>query len=464
MKEKDSLNISKKSFITATIIIFTLMLFTYILSNLIPSGEYTRVLDGDGHYIIDITQAFHFVDGGISFSNWLFSPILLLFSDDSFTIIAIILFLLIIGGIFNSLNACGLMQYMLDAISTKFANQKYHLLALVTLFFMLLGALVGSFEECVPLIPIVIALSIRLGWDKITGLGMSLLAIGCGFASGICNPFTIGVAQQLAGLPMFSGIGYRIFVFICIYVLLLLFLIGHAKKAENKTQQNFEHTFIQLPHMDKALTCFISILAIGIIVILSSTFIPILHDYTMVIVAIMFFAAGLFACILSKMGLSNLCKTFIQGTISMVPAIFMILMANSIRFTLEEAKILDTILYYFINMANLLPKWGIILFIYLIVLIMNFFISSGSAKAFLLIPIIIPIAQVFGLSSQLCILAFAFGDGFSNIFYPTNPVLLISLGLADIDYLSWIKWSWKFQFVNIALTSLLLLFGLCIGY
>ena len=95
---------------------------------------------------------------------------------------------------------------------------------------------------------------------------------------------------------------------------------------------------------------------------------------------------------------------------------------------------------------------------------MNFFIPSGSAKAFLLIPIIMPIAQVFGLSYQLCIMAFAFGDGFSNIFYPTNPVLLISLGLANTDYLSWIKWSWKFQLINIILTSGLLLLGLVIGY
>ena len=95
---------------------------------------------------------------------------------------------------------------------------------------------------------------------------------------------------------------------------------------------------------------------------------------------------------------------------------------------------------------------------------MNFFIPSGSAKAFMLIPLIVPLAKVFNISAQLCVIAFAFGDGFSNVLYPTNPVLLISLGLADIDYARWFKWSWKFQILNLLVTSGLLLFGLVIGY
>ena len=111
-----------------------------------------------------------------------------------------------------------------------------------------------------------------------------------------------------------------------------------------------------------------------------------------------------------------------------------------------------------------MPGWAVILFIYLTILVMNFFIPSGSAKAFMLIPLIVPMAQIFGISSQLCVVAFAFGDGFSNVFYPTNPALLIALGLADVSYGSWFKWSSKFQILNLVLTSLILLFGLVVGY
>lgn len=142
----------------------------------------------------------------------------------------------------------------------------------------------------------------------------------------------------------------------------------------------------------------------------------------------------------------------------------MILMASSIRYTLEEAKILDTILHESVALAQRLPGWTVILFIYLVVLVMNFFIPSGSAKAFMLIPLIVPLAQVFGLSAQLCGVAFAFGDGFSNVFYPTNPALLIALGLADVNYGDWFKWSGKFQISNLILTSLVLILGLVAGY
>jgi uncharacterized ion transporter superfamily protein YfcC len=142
----------------------------------------------------------------------------------------------------------------------------------------------------------------------------------------------------------------------------------------------------------------------------------------------------------------------------------MILMASSIKYTMEEAQILDTLLHEVVELAGVLPRWSVILFIYLIVLIANFFIPSGSAKAFMMIPLILPIAQIFNISPQLCIVAFAFGDGFSNVFYPTNPALLISLGLADTSYPRWFKWSFKFQLLNLLLTSGILLFGLAVGY
>ena len=461
--QKEKQNISTLSFIRATVVIFALMTLTYGLTFFIPSGEYLRSVDSFGNLVIDPSLSFTFADGHISFFNWLLSPILVLFSEGSFSIIAVILFLLIIGGIFNCLDVCGLMRYMLDSITIKFQNKRFLLLAMITLFFMSLGSLVGSFEECVPLVPIVVMIALRFGWDKITGLGMSLLAVGCGFACGICNPFTVGVAQQLANLPMFSGMGYRLFAFVIIYLVLLLFLYSHSKKVE-QTSQDISFAFKPEKHMQHALYAFTTILCIGILCVILSAFIPVLQDITMIIVAVTFLVAGLAAIIIAKMPNKDIIHHFTSGIFNMLPAILMILMANSIKYTLVEAKILDTLLFYAMQIASTLPKYSIILFIYLIVLIMNFFIPSGSAKAFLLIPLIIPVAQVFGISTQLCIMAFAFGDGFSNIFYPTNPVLLISLGVAELDYFSWIKWSWKFQFMNIVLTSAILLIGLFIAY
>lgn len=438
-KENTGLNISVKSFITAIVVIFVLMVLTYGLTFVIPGG-------------------------GIPFWKWALSPILVLGAEGNVSLIAVILFLLVIGGVFNCLDKCGLMKYMLDTITNRFGKERYKLLSFVTLFFMAMGAFIGSFEEAVPLVPIVVALAIRLGWDALVGLGMSLLAIGCGFSAGVCNPFTVGVAQELAGLPMFSGIWFRLVAFALVYVLLLAFLALYAKKIEKPMDAEvLNQKFVQDEKMNRGLKSFVGIMCGGILVVLSSVFLTFLQDITMIIVAITFLVAGIVSVVQTGRG-GNIGKTFVNGMGSVFPAVFMILMANSIKYTLVEGNVLDTILQGMVDIAATLPGWAVILFIYLIVLVLNFFIASGSAKAFLLIPLIVPIAETFGISAQLCIVAYAFGDGFSNVLYPTNPVLLISLGLADVDYGKWFKWSWKFQLANLILTSALLLFGLVIGY
>ena len=438
-KENSGLNISAKSFITAIVVIFILMILTYALTFIVPGG-------------------------GIPFWKWALSPLLVLGAEGNVSLIAVIAFLLVIGGVFNCLDKCGLMKYMLDSITNRFGKERYKLLALVTLFFMAMGSFIGSFEEAVPLVPIVVALAIRLGWDALVGLGMSILAIGCGFSAGACNPFTVGVAQELAGLPMFSGIWFRLIGFAMVYIVLLGFLTLYAKKIEKPMHQDgLEKKFVPDAKMDKGLKYFVGIMCGGILLVLSSVFLTFLQDVTMIIVAITFLVAGLVSVVQTGRG-GNIGKTFLNGVWTVFPAVFMILMANSIKYTLVEGNVLDVILQAMVHTASTLPGWMVILFIYLIVLVLNFFIASGSAKAFLLIPLIVPIAETFGISAQLCIVAYAFGDGFSNVLYPTNPVLLISLGLADVDYGKWFKWSFKFQLVNLILTSALLLIGFVIGY
>lgn len=395
-KKKTTLDASVGSFVAATIMIFIMMILTYILTFIVPGG-------------------------GIPFWKWALSPILVLFGEDRDSLIAIIALLLGLGGVFNCLDKFGVLKLLLDKITEKFGTNRKMLLAVIPLFFMILGSVAGTFEECVPLVPVVVALAIRLGWDALTGLGMSILAAGCGFAAGICNPFTIGVAQGIVDLPMFSGLWLRVVNFGLIYGLLISFLLLYVKRIE------------------KPMECMEAV---------TKAYNPI--------------GAKTNYYLDSKW--KKLLITFKNGVVSVLPGVLLILMANSIRFTLMEGNILDVLLGRAVEVAADLPRWSVILFIYGLTLFMNFFIPSGSAKAFLLMPLIVPIAQVFDISAQLCIVAFAFGDGFSNVFYPTNPVLLISLGLANVSYGKWAKWSVKFQFANLILTGAILLLGLAIGY
>ena len=393
-KEKPKMEAGVKSFITAIVVIFAMMVLTYALTIIIPGGY-------------------------IPFWKWILSPILVLFAKDSGSMIAIIALLVVLGGIFNTLDKFGVLRLLLDKVTAKFGKSRRVLLAVIPLFFMVIGSAAGTFEECVPLVPVVVALAIRLGWDALTGLGMSILAAGCGFAAGVCNPFTVGVAQELAGLPMFSGMWYRAVAFLIIYILLMLFLLIYVRKIEKPMDEKM------LEGIDSG-----SVRQIA-------------------------YSSG---SRLWKIGI-----TFKEGVVSVLPGVLLILMANSIRFTLLEGNILDVILQGAVSLASGMPRFGVILFIYGLVLILNFFIPSGSAKAFLLMPLIVPLAEAFDISAQLCVVAFAFGDGFSNVFYPTNPVLLISIGLANVSYGTWAKWSGKFQLINLFVTGALLLLGLAIN-
>lgn len=428
----------KRSFIISTITIGCLMIFTYVL---------TLVLECDG----------------ISFVKFLFSPILALGSSSGSTTIAVLVFLLIIGGITNGLNNCGFMEYMLDKITYKYGKHRYMLLFMLVLFLMTMGSVVGTFEEVVPLTPIMVSLAINLGFDGLTGIGMSLLAVGCGFAAGVFNPFTIGVAQELAGLPMFSGINLRLLSFVLIYAMLMFFLYRHAKRIA-KDNKNVTTTFTENPDMEKAYKAFILIFSIAIILVLSSPFITALQDYTLIIVALMFLIAGIVSIKLTKTSTKQLLSFMKDGTLNVLPSALLILMASSIKFTMEESGVLNNILNILAGYASGMNNVELILFIYLVCLILEIFVPSGSAKAFLLIPLLTPLAAKFGLSTQLVVLAFAYGDGFSNVFYPTNPALIISLSLTKISYRKWFKYSWKFQLANLILTSGILLLGLVINY
>ena len=473
--QKKVMDVNIKSFISSLAIMVVLMVISYVMTLVIPTGMYEREMI-DGSEMI-VAGSYAKTDGGIELWRWLLSPFLLLGSNMGFTVISICIFLMVIGGAFSSLDACGVLRYMLSRVYQGFAERKYVLMVILSLFFMLLGTFAGSFEEVVPLVPLVVALSYAMGWDALLGLGMSVLAVCCGFSAGVGNPFTVGIAQQIVGLPMFSGMWYRLVGFVIFFAVLITFLFLYAKRIEKNPEKSLVYDPVKADEwktlqvarsgekrMDKALAAFGICIGIGIIVIIMSTFVTALQDYLMIIVALAFLLAGTTSVLLSGYGLKKYMFQFGKGILNFLPGVLVILMASSVRYTLEYAKVLDTILDAFVGVTADVSSWVVVLIIYALVLVMNFFIPSASAKAFLLMPLIAPVAQLSDVSLQVAVLAFAFGDGFSNTFYPTNPVLLISLGLSGVSYGKWAKWCIRFQLPILVITCILLVVANGISY
>ncbi len=455
-------NIQKKAFLSAIIILFILLISTGILTYFVPSGSYQyEIIDGVETVI---PESFEYTNqDNIQFYRIFTAPFEVLVSDGSAIVIAIILFLLIIGGSIKILNKIGAIEHIIYIIIQKFKNNKYLLLSLITLIFMSIGAFIGVFEEVVPLVPIMIILSKKLGWDTKIGLGMSILAAGFGFSAAITNPFTIGVAQELAHLPIFSGLLYRLIIFIIVYIILNLFLIYNAKKID--TNPSFDDFSFEYQKPNKKSLLWTSIcFGLMFISIILSPFITFLQDYNLILIAFYFLLAGIGAGLFSALDNKTALKTYLSGSLDMAPGVILIMLATGVKHLITISGVMDTILFNVVEQVSNESNFIVILGAFFFTLAANFFIGSGSAKAFIIIPILNPLLDLSNISRQLGVLAFQLGDGFSNMFYPTNAVLLVALGLGSFSYTKWFKWTILLQITMIVLSILFLFIGLKVGY
>ncbi|OHE36633.1 MAG: hypothetical protein A2013_04905, partial [Tenericutes bacterium GWE2_38_8] len=344
---EDTSSIQKKAFLNAIVILFILLVLTGILTYFIPSGSYEYTLV-DGIETV-VPDSFHYTNAGnIAFYRIFTAPFEVLFSDGNTIIIAIILFLLIIGGSIKILTKIGVIEHIISSIIQKFKAKKYLLLSMITLIFMSVGAFIGVFEEVIPLVPIMIILSKKLGWDTKIGLGMSILAAGFGFSAAITNPFTIGVAQQLAQLPLFSGFLYRIIIFIIVYALLDLFLIYSAKKID--TKPSFDDFGFEYEKPNKKSLIWTSVcFGLMFLSIALSPFVPFLQDYNLILIALYFLLAGLGAGFFSALDNKEVLRTFLSGSLSMAPGIILIMLATGVKHLITISGVMDTILYNVVN-------------------------------------------------------------------------------------------------------------------
>jgi uncharacterized ion transporter superfamily protein YfcC len=478
MDTQTSAYISRKAFYQSAAILFLLMIFAGVLTLVLPPGQYTRVVVEERE-VID-PGSFRYVDPpNFPIWRWFIAPIEVLGGPDGLTIIVIAIFVLFVAVSFSILDNTGIVRALIASVVTRYQDRKYLLLSFVSLVFMLLGASFGIFEEIVPLVPIMVALSYSLGWDALVGLGMSIFAVNLGFSAALANPFTIGVAQRIAELPLFSGILFRIPIFLLVYLVLIWFLVRYAKLIEAHPERSLVHGQDQslrrsfsnwheldqgVPKLRRAAWGFSIFLILILVLLMIGPVVAGLSDYVLPLVGILFFCGGVLAGMLAGAQFKQVLRIASAGTMGILPALPLILMAASIKYIVQQGAILDTILHGAAEALQATSPSVAILLMLLVTLILEIFISSGSAKAFLMMPILVPLADLAGITRQATVLAYAFGDGFSNLAYPTNPVLLIALGLTIVSYPTWMRWTARVWLGVLVIAVVSLVLAVAIGY
>lgn len=472
-KEKAFASISVKSFIVVVAILTFMIALCGILSLVIPQGQFERTADGE---IIAGT----FTQGeasGLAFWKIITAPVRVFFAEGSLTIIMICLFLLIMSGVFNLLEKTNGIKVIMNRLVKKFEPKKKLVVCFAILFFMLFGSFFGLFEELVTLLPFVTVFMLSLGFDTMTGLGVCMLAACFGFSAAITNPFSVGIASSFAGISTTNGIWLRIIFFVLIYALVCLFMLWYINKISKKPEYSPTYnddlekrqkltvaTEEKQENEGKIFKTFLIFFIVQFVVLLAIAFIRPISGLAIPILSVTFLLGGIIAGLIVEKQKSKVFVYLGKGALAMLPAVLLIALASSVNLVMTESKIIDTIMNAVINFLDGQNSFVCILFIYLLILILQVFIGSASAKIFLIMPILLPICSVIGISPNMLILTYCMADGFSDVFLPTNPVLLIGLSMSNVSYGKWIKWTWKIQLIVLVLSLLVLLFGLAVGF
>ena len=454
-------------------ILLAVLCFCGSLSYFIPQGSFETDAEQN---IIPGTYEEGVVEG-IALWRVITAPVRVFASEDALTIIMISVFLLVMSGVFNLLDKTGGIKTFIGYIIRRLHGRDKPVVCMMVLIFMLFGSLFGMFEELVTLLPLIIVFMLSMGLDTMVGLGACLMAACFGFSSAITNPFSVGTAAQLAGMQVSCGAWLRIVFFVIVYLVLCVFLLGYLKKIRRdpKASPTYEADQIRreslmgeaeetVPDQDRVFRVYAAFFAIQGVLLAAIACIRAISGFAIPILAASFLISGLIAGQLVCKDFRKVVAWFSQGAAAMLPAVAMIALASSVKLVMVESKILHTVMHTVLGLLEGKGKFVTILLIYGLILFLQLFIGSASAKIFLVMPIVLPITNALGISPALVILTYCMADGFSDVILPTNPVLLIGLSMANVPYWKWLKWTWKLQLLLFAVSVLVLLFGVGIGY
>jgi len=465
--------INTKAFLMVAAILTAILLLSGVVSYIVPQGAYARNADG----VILMDAYVQKEVSGIAIWRVLTAPIRVFASSDGVTVIAISVFLLIMSGIFNLMEKTGGIKIFIVQIMKRLRDKNGPVVCVTVLIFMLFGSLFGMFEELVTLLPLIIVFMLSMQMDTMMGLGACLLASCFGFSAAITNPFSVGIASQYVGIHSSSGVWLRIVFFGIVYTCLCCFLMGYLKKIrldpkasltygqDQKRRESLGEEERAAPeNQQKVFRVYAGFFAVEGALLVAIASVREISGLAIPILAASFLLFGLTAGFLVNRSAKKVLGWFFRGAAAMLPAVVMIALASSVKLVMEESGIIDTIMHGVLRLLEGSNRFTAILLIYFLILFLQLFIGSATAKIVLLMPIVVPVAQALGISPNLVILTYCMADGFTDVIMPTNPVLLIGLSMANVSYGKWVKWTWKLQLLVFAISVLILLLGVSIGY
>ena len=421
-----------------------------IASYIVPAGTYDRVLDAaSGREIVD-PASFHY----IARTPVTLFGLLMSVTQGLQNAAYVIFFLMIIGGTFAVLDATGAMNAGMANVVKATRGKELLMIPICMIVFGCGSAFCGNFEEFLAFVPLVLACCLTMGFDSLTAVGIIFCAAGAGYGGAITNAFTIGVAQSIAGLPMFSGIELRVVLFITLETVSILYVMWHASRVKKnpKSSSVYEYDMAHahehvididnIPKMTLRQKLVLIIFVLGIIFTVHGV---IVNGYYIDELSAVFLAIGILAGIVGGLRPGEICDSFEKGFGNMLFPCIMIGLANAAIVILQDANIMDTIVHALASTLNNLHASMMACGMFVVQDIFNVLVPSGSGQAAITMPIMAPLADLVGVSRQIAVLAYQLGAGFVDAFTPVSASLIGVLGVARIDWGTWAKFQIKMQ-------------------
>lgn len=412
------------------------------MTYVIPAGQFDRVEDPATGRNLVVADSFKLVEQSPVTPFSMFMSIMEGMVDAA----DIIFFTFFSYGFMCMLIRVGAFDAGVGALIRALKDKDKYILPILIWIFGLMGASFGMYEEAYGFIPVVMGIAIALGYDAITGAAVVMGSVALGFASAFVNPYTIAIAQTIAELPLFSGLFFRVIVFITTMSIFTFYVMRYANKIKENPKKSyvFGMDFAALSNLTKEEMINLELTArhkISLILFFLTivTFVAgaIMYGWYLyelsAIFIIMMFVIGL----VNNKSLSEICEIFIDISKNIIFGAFVIGIARSVLIVLQKGNIIDTVCFYLAqSMQNLTSTFAAIV-MFFFQTILNFFIPSGSGQAATSMPIMVPLADLLGINRQIACLAFQFGDGFSNIFWPTQAA--VDCAIAGITLDRWYK-------------------------
>lgn len=460
----------KKEIPHILVILAIIIVIATICTWLVPAGIYERVLDEEtGRMIID-PNSFHYVKKSAV------GPFAM-FADVEAGLIEAANITFLIFAAFSSLYVLQMTGAIDAAIAIMVKKTKTHpkyatvFIAIIMIVLSIWGSTgTMSYEEIIAFIPIFVAVSLALGYDPMVGVGMSVVPVGIGFASATVNPFSIGVAQTIAELPMFSGLGYRMIVLAAMTAITVIYVLVYAAKIKKCPEKGIMYgldtsdmivdegrlqTEMTMPRKLSLLALLVAVgfMAWGLLT----------QGWYINEVAAIFMILAVVVGIINHWSANKLATTYVDGLSKGVMAALIVGYARAILTILTAGNIIDTIVHGCVSLIDGLSLYASSVGMLIFQTLLNFLIPSGSGQAAVSMPIMTPIADLIGMNRQIAVLIFQFGDGLSNLIIPTG-FMVIACVMAKIPLGKYYKWIMPLFGICFAAQILFLFGAIAINY